>query len=433
VTTDPTPEPRPGLGRRGFLTAVGLGGGAAAALGAGIAVAVDQASPGSSAQDESATMPFWGTHQQGVTNSPQEQTYFASFDLTTSKRSDVSELLRTWTGMAARLTSGDPATGAAQNPAAAPVDTGEALDLGPAALTLTFGFGATLFTLDGVDRYGLAARRPAALVDLPEFHGDQLDPATTGGDLTIQACAADPQVAFHAVRQLARAADGVAQIRWVQAGFNQASRTKGTVRNLMGFKDGTANPPTGSASQINQFVWAGSEGPAWMNGGTYMVARLIRISLEHWDTMTLQTQESVMGRHKVSGAPLGGVHETDPMDFSAKNADGTDTIPMDSHVRLSAAAMNGGAQILRRSYSYNNGVSPFTERWPPWRQALEYDAGLLFVAYQRDPRSGFVRIFNQLAMSDALNQFTTHTGSILVAVPPAASGPGHWIGEQLFA
>ncbi len=434
----PAPEAeaprRAALGRRGFLAAVGLGTGAVAALGAGAgALAADHGGSGSAAAEEADALSFWGGHQQGVVNSPQEQTYFAAFDLATDQRSEVAALLRTWTGMAARLTAGQPATDAAQSPTAAPVDSGETLDLGPAQLTLTFGFGATLFTKDGADRYGLAARRPAALVDLPAFHGDQLDPGTTGGDLTVQACAADPQVAFHAVRQLARAAQGVADIRWVQAGFNQAARTKGTVRNLMGFKDGTANPPTSSATQMNQFVWAGSEGPAWMNGGTYLVARLIRISLEHWDTMALSTQESVMGRHKASGAPLGGVRETDPMDFAAKNSDGTPTIPVDSHVRLSAAATNGGAQILRRSYSYNNGMSPFTERWPPWRQALEYDAGLLFCAYQRDPREGFVRIFDQLAMADALNQFTTHTGSILVAVPPAASGPGHWIGEQLFA
>lgn len=423
---------RSALGRRGFLAAVGLGTGAAAALGAGVAVAVE--SGGSSgSQDESGTMPFWGTHQQGVTNTPQEQTYFAAFDLLTEKRSDVEDLLRTWTQQAAELTAGNPAVSTAQRPTAPPVDTGESLDLGPAQLTLTFGFGATLFTKDGTDRYGLAARRPAALVDLPVFHGDQLNPATTGGDLTIQACASDPQIAFHAVRQLARAAAGVAQIRWVQAGFNQAAKTKGTVRNLMGFKDGTANPPTSSATQMNQYVWAGSDGPSWMVGGTYLVARLIRISLEHWDTMSLNTQEAVIGRHKVSGAPLGGTREADPMDFTARNSDGTATIPLNSHIRLSSPAMNGGAQMLRRSYSYNNGVSPFVERWPPWKQALEYDAGLLFCCYQNDPRTAFVRIFEQLALSDAMNQFTTHTGSILVAVPPAAAGPGHWIGEQLFA
>ncbi|MFI9272906.1 Dyp-type peroxidase [Kitasatospora sp. NPDC052896] len=432
MTEDQAAGSAGGLGRRGFLTALGVGAGAGVALGAGVAAAVDGgSSPGT--QDEGGTLPFWGTHQQGVTNAPQEQTYFAVFDLTTTKRSDVADLLRTWTEQAAALTAGDPAVGTAQSPTAPPVDTGEAVDLGPSRLTLTFGFGATLFSKDGADRYGLAAHRPAALVDLPVFHGDQLNPDTTGGDLTVQACASDPQVAFHAVRQLARAATGVAQIRWVQAGFNQAARTKGTVRNLMGFKDGTANPPTNSASQMNQYVWAGSEGPSWMVGGSYLVARLIRISLEHWDTMPLQTQEAVIGRHKASGAPLGGTRENDPMDFTARNGDGTPTIPLDSHIRLSAAALNGGSQILRRSYSYNNGVSPFVERWPPWKQALEYDAGLLFCAYQNDPRSGFVRIFNQLALSDALNQFTTHTGSILVAIPPAASGPGHWIGEQLFA
>lgn len=429
-TVEPGSTRKGSLGRRGFLTALGVGTGAAA-LGVGATLALDRPAP-DTARD--GLLPFWGTHQQGVVNGPQEQTYFASFDLTTAKRSDVAALLQTWTAMAANLSAGAPAVGTPQNPAAVAVDTGETVDLGPSQLTLTFGFGSSLFTAaDGGDRFGLAARRPAALVDLPVFHGDQLDAVTTGGDLTIQACANDPQVVFHAVRQLARAAAGVAQIRWVQAAFNQAASTTGTVRNLMGFKDGTANPPTNSTTQMNQFVWAGSEGPDWMVGGTYLVARLIRITIEHWDTMSINTQEAVMGRHKVSGAPLGGVNETDAMNFTVKNPDGTPVIPMDAHVRLSSAAANNGSQILRRSYSYNNGVSPFVERWPPWRQALEYNAGLLFCAYQRDPRTGFIKIFDQLATSDALNQFTTHTGSVLVAVPPAPAGPGHWIGESLFA
>jgi deferrochelatase/peroxidase EfeB len=197
----------------------------------------------------------------------------------------------------------------------------------------------------------------------------------------------------------------------------------------MGFKDGTINP---TGSQLDEFVWVGAEGPSWMHRGSYLVARRIRISIEHWDTKSLSTQEQVVGRHKVSGAPLGTKSEFDPLDLDVTDAQGHPLIPVGSHVRLSAPQANKGQMILRRGYAYNDGISDFAERWPPWQEALMYDAGLLFCAYQRDPRKGFIPIFQNLAENDALSQFTTQTGSIIVAVPPAAPGPGHFVGEGLF-
>jgi deferrochelatase/peroxidase EfeB len=237
-------------------------------------------------------------------------------------------------------------------------------------------------------------------------------------------------VAFHAVRQLARLAVGVAVLRWTQAGFNETLASEGTPRNLMGFKDGTINP---TGTQLDRFVWVGSEGLSWMQGGTYLVARRIRISLEHWDSTSLSVQEQVVGRHKASGAPIGRTNEFDALDLAATDPSGNPLVPIDSHVRLSAPRQNNGEMILRRGYAYNDGMSTFNERWPPWEQALLYDAGLLFVAYQRDPRKGFIPIFQNLAENDSLGQFTTQTGSVIAAVPPAATGPGHFIGEELFA
>jgi deferrochelatase/peroxidase EfeB len=108
-------------------------------------------------------------------------------------------------------------------------------------------------------------------------------------------------------------------------------------------------------------------------------------------------------------------------------------IPETAHVRLASPEANGGAVIVRRAFSYNNGTTPFVERWPPWRQALEYDSGLLFLGYQKDPRRAFVPIFTKLALTDALNQFTTHTASAVFAVPPGATGPGDWIGRTLLS
>lgn len=438
--------------RRDFLTgAAGL----AAVAGSGMSAkaAVTAASAGSKAAGKPLSEPFWGPHQGGIATPAQSHSYFAAFDLVTDKRDDVVKLLQAWTEAAARMSAGRTAqplddslttavaatsistkandSYAAPPPSVMAADTGEALGLTPARLTVTFGFGAGLFTRDGKDRYGLSARRPAALVDLPKFVGDQLVEAHTGGDLSVQACADDPQVAFHTVRQLARIAGETAKIRWVQAGFLPVPGTKETPRNLMGFKDGTINPSMSDPGTMDEFVWVGDEGPDWMRGGSYMVARRIRIAIEHWDSMKVAFQEQTIGRHKYSGAPLGKQNEFDALDLTATDKDGNPIIAENAHVRLAAAASNGGTQILRRGYSYNDGVNFTAERWPPWRQGLEYDAGLIFVCYQRDPRTGFIKIFERIAKFDMMNQFVTHVGGGLFACPGGAAD-GEFIGQRLF-
>ncbi len=428
--------------RRGFLAATaGLAAAAATGFGAGAATENLAEINAPDAPGKQPIEPFWGAHQGGIATPAQSHTYFAAFDLTTTARRDVAALLQAWTSAAARMTDGHTAQplGAGLKPVAArggggaqakgygadatpdasttAADSGEALGLPPARLTLTFGFGAGLFVKDGKDRFGLAARRPQALVDMPHFVSDQLVPARTGGDLSVQACADDPQVAFHAVRQLARIADDVAQIRWVQAGFKPGFDSRKTPRNLMGFRDGTDNPSIADPKTMADVVWVGGEGPGWMRGGSYVVARRIRIALEHWDRMNVAFQEQTIGRDKYSGAPPGGKNERDPVDLKAVDKDGNPLIAENAHVRLAAAASNGGAQILRRPYSYNDGVDLTAERWPPWRQAMEYDAGLFFVAYQRDPRTGFIKIYERMSKFDMLNQFVTHVGGGLFAVP----------------
>jgi deferrochelatase/peroxidase EfeB len=373
-----------------------------------------------------ATENFWGDHQAGIITPQQRHSYFAALDLTTKKAGDVAALLRTWTNAAARMASGETAEPLNANAEQPPADSGDALGLSPARLTITFGFGPGLFTKDKQDRYGLARHRPEALVDLPLFNGDQLVEAHTGGDLSVQACSDDAQVAFHAVRQLVRLAYGSAQLRWVQAGYLPDYPAGETPRNLMGFKDGTMNP-----GPPYQSVWVTDEGPAWMHNGSYLVARRIRISLEHWDRTDLDFQEEVIGRRKYSGAPLGREKESDPLDLGATDKDGNPVIAENAHVRLAAPEANGGAEILRRAYSYNDGVNFTAERWPPWRQGLMYDAGLFFLAYQRDPRTGFIRIFDTMSKLDAMNQFTTHVGSGIFACPGGVA-EGMFIGQGLF-
>ena len=415
-------------GRRRFLASAATV--AVVAATAPVAATAHARASSASSETGSDSEPFFGTHQAGVATTPQTNVYFAAFDLIAEKRDDVIALLRAWTAASARLTQGQTADLLTNDPATPELDSYETTGLATDRLTLTFGFGPGMFTKDGKDRYGLAKHRPDALADLPRFNGDQLVPKRTGGDLCIQACADNPQVAFHAVRQLTRIAYGAANIRWAQSGFMAAQKDQSTPRNLMGFKDGSMNVPIRTEAAMNQYIWAGDEG-GWMQHGTYMVARPIRIALEHWDRMKLSFQQQVMGREKHSGAPLGQKHENDSLALDANDANGNPIIPENAHVRLGAPKNNDGAQILRRSYSYDNGLSYIAERWPPWHQGMEFDAGLLFISYQRDPRTGFVKIFDKMSKFDMMNQFVTHVGGGVFACPPGAK-EGGFIGQPLF-
>jgi deferrochelatase/peroxidase EfeB len=368
-----------------------------------------------------AAVPFYGLHQAGILTRQQACSTFAVFDLVVERRQNVEALLRRWTDAAAKLTASMPVDG---------IDSNEASGLPPARLTLTFGFGAGLFVKDGQDRFGLLAQRPEALIDMKAFPGDLLHPGRTGGDLSVQACAEDPQTAFHAIRQLSRLAFGKAELRWVQSGF-LPSLIGHTPRNLLGFKDGTQNLGVADPFAMSAYVWAGTEGPAWMRDGTYLVARRIRMALERWDKTTAAFQEQTIGRSKASGAPLGGDREFDAERFLAMDERGNKIIAENAHVRL-ASYNDSHTRILRRGYSFNDGLSVSQDRAAPKDESMTYDAGLLFMAYQKDPRTGFVKMFERMSRLDRLNQFTVHTGSGVFAVPPGVKAGG-FFGEMLFA
>ncbi len=370
---------------------------------------------------------FYDFHQAGVATAAQDYLHFAAFDITSEAADDVRNVLEEWTVASARLTAGEPYQPAVQAPDEPPADTGEAVGLGPSRLTLTIGFGPSLFGSPGHDRFGLARQRPAELQTLPAFQGESVDPSVSGGDLCVQACADDPQVAFHAIHVLSRVASSAATLRYTQQGFGRTSstsRSQGTPRNLMGFKDGTDDIRAEETDAMNDFVWVQpSDQPAWMVGGTYLIARRIKILFDVWDATTLEDQQRVIGREKLTGAPLGSQSEYDPVNLSATGSNGEPLIPADAHIRLANPRNNSGQRILRRGYSYSEGVEPGSG---------QIDAGLFFIAFQRSPSRQFIPLQRRLAASDALNRHTLHTSSAIFACPRGAQ-PGRFIGEELFA
>ncbi len=405
----------------------------AALVGVGIGVERALSGPGSGSEvsaDPRLIVPFHGRHQAGIATAPQRHLHFAAFDVRTGSRSQLARLLERWTDAATALTAGRVYLPAGQGPLSVPTDPGEAVGLSPARLTLTFGFGPTLFESDGVDRYGLARYRPPVLEALPPFRGDALDPRRSGGDLCVQACADDPQVAFHAVHVLSRLAGADASLRWAQTGFvsSNAKRAGETPRNLIGFKDGTDNIRGDDRRALDEFVWLGNrDNPAWLRGGTYLIVRRIEIVLSTWDSLTLTQQEHTIGRHKYSGAPLGTSRERDPVDLSATDSHGVPIIPLDAHIRLASPSRSDGQRMLRRSYSFSDGTTP-----PAADSGGDHlDAGLFFIAFVRDPSRQFIPIQRRLAAGDALGAFTVHTSSAVFACPPGIR-TGDVIGQRLF-
>ncbi|TCL78622.1 MULTISPECIES: iron uptake transporter deferrochelatase/peroxidase subunit [unclassified Curtobacterium] len=422
---------RTGVSRRGLFGAglAAAGAGAGAAVGIGGATAATGVNPftaaanGDESIDLSQSHPFYATAarqpQGGVQTAPQRYCVFMTFDLSTSVATELQVLLARWSAAIAQLQAGktvgsvEPAHGDGVG-----ADTGEALDLGPASLTVTVGFGLGVFD----ERFGLADKRPADLADVPRLPSDNLQAGLTGGDLSLQACADDPQVAYHAVRDLARMARGTATVRWTVLGFGRASAGphQTTPRNLMGFKDGTRNITTDE--DHDRFVWVDDpgDGAEWMTGGTYQVVRKIRMNIEIWDADVVSDQQRVFGRTKIEGAPLSGGTEHTTPDFAATDGDGATKIDATSHIALAAHEANGGVKILRRPYNYTDGLNEYGQ----------LDAGLLFLAYMNDPEH-FTRLQRKLGASDRLNEYVSHIGSAVFAIPPAPR-KGSYIGEQLF-
>ena len=390
------------MDRREFLKKAGIGG-------AGLALGVSGASAffANKAQEEKKIsdggeeISFYGEHQAGITTPMQKNIYFVVLDLHSTDKEEVIQMFKDWTDYSSKLVDGELVKKDGSNALLPPSDTGETVGLNPYRLTLTFGVSA-----DFLKKMGLEKKRPKEFRDLPPFPKEQLQEKYTGGDIVIQACADDEQVAFHAVRNLVRKARNTVTMKWSQSGFAAIGDRMSTPRNLFGFKDGTANVT--KEKDFDQVIWTDSDD--WMKGGTYMAVRRIQMFLETWDRTNLQEQENTFGRYKESGAPFGKKDEFDEVDLAL--------LPVDSHVRL---AKEVNKPIYRRSYSYSDGIVEKTG---------QFDTGLLCLAFQKNPAS-FVKVQTNLGAQDKMNEYVTHIGSGLFACF-AGVKKGEYLGQKLF-
>jgi deferrochelatase/peroxidase EfeB len=416
----PPGDPPVGLSRRRFLSGAAAGA-AGTALTGGLLIGGARADARASGPptDTAATYPFHGDHQSGIlTPGPaakQAAACYAAFDGTATGRSELIDLLRTLTGRARLLTGGGPPPdgGVGRPPSDSDV-------LGPQmpadGLTVTVSVGASLF--DG--RYGLAALRPKRLTPMPVFPDDTPDPAWLHGDLLLQICANHADTVHHAIRDITRHTRGAMQPRWKIEGYAAPPRPSGSARNLLGFKDGTANP-TGSLA--GRLVWIGDPSePAWAQGGSYQVVRLIRMLVEFWDRVSINEQENMFGRRRDSGAPLDGNNEFDPPDYAA-DPHGR-VIPLDSHIRLANPRTPDTAdqRLVRRSYNYDLGIDANGN----------ISAGHVFTCYQQDLRRQFETVQGRLA-GEPLVDYVQPFGGGYFFVLPGVRSASDWYAHRLFA
>ena len=381
-----------GIDRRRFLA------GAAALGGASVTGVVAARATGSPRTDVDP-VPFHGAHQSGITMRPRAESTHIAFDVIARDRAELAGLMRALTDRVRTLTSGGPTP--TLGIAAPPADSGLLGPTQPAAgLIATVALGSSLFD----ERYGLAPGKPRRLRPMDTFPNDDLDPSRCHGDLMLQLEAPQRDTVMHALRDITRHTRGAMQPRWRIDGFVPPSRPTGASRNLLGFKDGIANPPLSDATTL---IWTGREEPAWAQGGSYQVVRIIRMLTEFWDRVTLGEQERMIGRRRDSGAPLSGSTETDIPDYS--NDPNGATTPLDAHIRLAnpRTPATDASRILRRGFNYDAGID----------SNGNLDAGLVFTCYQRDLDKQFVAVQQRLADEPLVDYISPVGGGYFFALP----------------
>ena len=407
--------------RRTLLLGMGAAGGSAVigALTASNAIG-DQLTARPEHDAAREAQPFHGVHQSGVVTPRPATSMVASFDVLATSRADLQRLFRTLTERIDFLMQGG--TLPAGDPKFPPADSGV---LGPQIvpdnLTMTVAVGASLFD----ERFGLEKAKPRHLVRMTQFPNDALDDEICHGDLLLQICSNSNEANIHALRDVVKNLPDLLMVRWKQDGFLRVEETsrKKTARNLMGFKDGTANPNAEDASLMNHIVWVqpGADEPAWTAGGTYQVVRIIRQLVERWDRTPLQEQQTIFGRDKVEGAPLGMKAEFDVPTY-ATDPKG-EKIALDSHIRLAnpRTAQTEANLILRRPFNYSRGAT----------KSGQLDMGLLFICFQSNLNDGFIAVQSRLN-GEQLEEYIKPVGGGYFFVLPGVPTKDGYLGQGLF-
>lgn len=216
-------------------------------------------------------------------------------------------------------------------------------------VTVTVGFGATLFTTaQGDDRFDLAGKRPASLKLMPHSEGDDamFRPRDQAADLIILIASDDIYVNEYIFGLLYYGkVHPEISVKQVERGYARPDS-----REPSGFEDGISNPralPPDDYMRRSVYVHEGDQEPAWCVGGSYLGYRKIRRRLARFFELPMKGREEVFGVDGRSGTrlPSGNHHAAHAQKMNPKRP-GPDLF----------GAMDESRRFLRRPYFFNDGL-----------------------------------------------------------------------------